>query len=863
VAGALAAAGGRAQAPANGAELAALLTRARADADRDFAKAAAEYEQAVVMATELHATREVAVGYRGLGLAHYRQGHTQTALDSYNHGLPAAETAGDRATLAELLRGVGVCERQLGHLDASLDAAQRSLAIARELGDTRAIAGMLGNISAIYGDIGDMRKRLETLQQSLAVAEANHDAEMTRSAYDNLAVAYMTQGDLDVGIAYLEKNIRSKEEAKAEPRDLAGSLNNAGIIYRRVGRNADALAAYSRALALYRGVGDERGIAIVLINIGALHRLNGEYAAARANLEEAVALHDAIGHADGRTEARMNLAYVLLAQHETDAALQTAQTGVTIARAAGLNSTLMFALPPLGDALLAAGRRDEARAVFTDAVNLIESMRRNLAGGAYEGGAFLDDVIEPYHALLRMAIEDGRATDALALAEQGKARQLFDLLHTNRTEITRAMTADERAEERRLAADVSRANVGFASARDAVQIDRLRNDFAEAAGRLDTFRAALYRTHPELQLQRGDLPPLSLAELSTLVDADTALVEFVVTEPATFAVVVTRNGSAPVSVAARRIAIDRRTLDRQVEAFRRQLASRDLTYRDAATRLYQRLLGPLAPELRGKRLVGIVPDGGLWSLPFQALVGPSGRHVIEDHAIFYAPSLTTLAATHSRPAQHGAPTLLAMSAPPASIAPVDLGSLPQSVEETRQLQLVYGRNAATVVNGVDAREDRWKADAGRYRVLHLSTHGVLNSDNPLYSYLVLGKSDRSADDGLLEAREILDLDLHASVAVLSACETARGRFTYGEGEIGLSWAFLVAGTPTTVVSQWKVDAESTSELMVAFHRRLVAGGSELRGRAHALQQAAVQLANSERYRHPFYWAAFAVIGDGY
>ena len=80
----------------------------------------------------------------------------------------------------------------------------------------------------------------------------------------------------------------------------------------------------------------------------------------------------------------------------------------------------------------------------------------------------------------------------------------------------------------------------------------------------------------------------------------------------------------------------------------------------------------------------------------------------------------------------------------------------------------------------------------------------------------------------------------------------------------MSWAFLVAGTPTTVVSQWKVDAESSSELMIAFHRGLVAnGGRELRGRARALQRAAVALARSDRYRHPFYWAAFALIGDGY
>jgi CHAT domain-containing protein len=147
-------------------------------------------------------------------------------------------------------------------------------------------------------------------------------------------------------------------------------------------------------------------------------------------------------------------------------------------------------------------------------------------------------------------------------------------------------------------------------------------------------------------------------------------------------------------------------------------------------------------------------------------------------------------------------------------------------------------------------------------VLHFATHGLLDNRNPLFSYLTLAQTagDKN-EDGLLEAREIINMDLHAKLAVLSACQTARGRVGAGEGVIGMSWALFVAGVPTTVASQWNVDSASTTSLMIDFHRRLTTRPRE--AKAEALRQAALGLLKSERYRHPFYWAGFVMIGDGW
>jgi CHAT domain-containing protein len=195
-----------------------------------------------------------------------------------------------------------------------------------------------------------------------------------------------------------------------------------------------------------------------------------------------------------------------------------------------------------------------------------------------------------------------------------------------------------------------------------------------------------------------------------------------------------------------------------------------------------------------------------------------------------------------------------------------------------------------VLTGKAAQEETVKAIAGRYKILHFATHGVLDDTDPLYSGLLLSSASKD-EDGFLEAREIVQMELHSEVVVLSACETALGKVHQGEGVMGMSWALFVAGTPTTVVSQWRVDSAGTAKLMIAFHRALWTAMTERReppaktaallhpirsyglvksrkeeveiNKAQVLRQAALVLMHQPKYAHPFYWAAFVVVGDGF
>jgi CHAT domain-containing protein len=323
---------------------------------------------------------------------------------------------------------------------------------------------------------------------------------------------------------------------------------------------------------------------------------------------------------------------------------------------------------------------------------------------------------------------------------------------------------------------------------------------------------------------------------------------------------------------------DRRTdLEETVRRFRDRIANRRPGFQEFATSLYDQLLKPAAAQLKGIDSLVIVPDGILWALPFQALQSSANRYLIEDYTISYAPSLGVLremVKKTRRVSRESTTTLLALGNPKigtetadkATFALMDetLVPLPEAERRVRALGRLYGPRASRIYVGADAREELLKQEAGRYRILHIATHGIINHSSPLYSQLVLATSpDNPGEDGLLEAWELMNLDLNADLVVLSACDTGRGRVGEGEGMIGFSWALFVAGCPAVVVSQWKVESGSTASLMIDFHKVLTGlRGSHKTSKAAALRQAGLKLLKSTRYRHPFYWAPFVVVGNG-
>ena len=379
----------------------------------------------------------------------------------------------------------------------------------------------------------------------------------------------------------------------------------------------------------------------------------------------------------------------------------------------------------------------------------------------------------------------------------------------------------------------------------------------EEARRHRRYAHCLFNAHPELRLARGEADIVTPADLAPLLADGSVALAFTVTERATFVFVLNR-GAAPgddVRLRVLTLPTGAAVWRQRVAAFRSRLARRDLGAVHAGAALFAELLSPLHAELQGHAHVFLIPDGALWELPFAALQPTAGRLLIEDSALTLAPSLTALAAWWERtptPARSDGHDLLEIGRTDFS------GGLPRlagAETQGRAVAALYGTDRSRVLVGDDARS--CGQARARSRACSTSQPHACSIPRALY-WRFLAPERRRSEDGRLEARELLDLDLPADLAVLGACETARGRIAAGEGVIGLSWALSVAGVRNTVVSLWSVDAASTADLLVEFHRRARDGESY----ADALRAAALTRLHDPRTRHPFYWAPFVLIGDG-
>src|SRR5262249_28493904 len=449
-------------------------------------------------------------------------------------------------------------------------------------------------------------------------------------------------------------------------------------------------------------------------------------------------------------------------------------------------------------------------------------------------------------------------------------RVLLEVLRAGKANPSRAMTPAQQEEEARLEGQIISLNSEVYRERLRAEPNKTRLSDLTARlekARLDreSFQTSLYALHPELRLRRGEAQPIKVDEAADLLpNSTTALLEYFVTVQRTYLFVLTKSaGEEGRQVDLRAYAIDtpRELLKEKVTRFRQRLANHDLDVQPLSTELYDLLVRQAGRQLAGKTDVVVVADDILWELPFQALQSAPNHYLIEDFAISYVPSLTVLREMMKARQRHGAParTLLAVGNPALGKQTVErvksvlmdesLAPLPDGERQVRVLGRLYSPAASKTYVGAEAREEVIKAEAGHFRILHLATHGVLNDASPMYSHLVLSQAEaNTTEDGLLEAWEIMNLDLTADLALLSACETARGRVGPGEGMIGLTWALFIAGCPTTVVSQWKVESTSTTELMVQFHKNLkvlLENPKSEGSKAEALRQAELRLLHSK------------------
>jgi CHAT domain-containing protein len=371
-------------------------------------------------------------------------------------------------------------------------------------------------------------------------------------------------------------------------------------------------------------------------------------------------------------------------------------------------------------------------------------------------------------------------------------------------------------------------------------------------------------SYSELMLEIRDRAPRHAAlvsretagwrDVARRLTDDEALIEYLVSDQGSIAFVVTRD-----TVAALPLGVGRRDLARLVDFVRGTLEPRggaglDSLWRAPLRQLYRDLITPIetAGLLAGKTRLIIVPHAELHYLPFAALVGGTDRErfLVERFQVMVTPSASVWLALGARTRDHSAEGVLAFAPRP--------DALPATRQEVAAISWLGGADARVVVGGA-ATEAAFRREAPTRRLIHLATYGVLNKQNPLFSYVELAPD--GANDGRLEVHELFGLPLSADLVVLSACQTGLGSGAMtdvpaGDDWVGLSRGILSAGAAKVIATLWPVQDRASAALMEQFYREYELGADP----GPALAKAQRALLAEAGTASPYFWAGFELVG---
>jgi CHAT domain-containing protein len=440
--------------------------------------------------------------------------------------------------------------------------------------------------------------------------------------------------------------------------------------------------------------------------------------------------------------------------------------------------------------------------------------------------------------------DEGRFTEAFNYVERTKARLFLNQIANGTVKLRDGADADLLQQEQELRTDINRLNHQLQTINHLPISQNNTRVIAALQSQLTTHEQDYIKLLDRLKRQNPEIAdlvsinPAQLAEIQRLLDTDTTLVEYFVTDTRTLALVITRDTLTPVT-----LNVSKQSLQEAIQRFYEyDFATLSSQHPQSLTQLHQWLIAPLQPHISTPK-VSLVPHNLLHYLPFAAL-SDGKDYLIDNYTLFNLPSASMLRFLQDkRKLESG--ELMALGNPTLD--------LPFAKQEVETISNLY---ATQPLLGRQATERAIWSQANQSGILHLATHGEYNPQSPLFSTLSLVPDN--SYDGRLEVHEIYQLDLReaTNLVVLSACQTQVGQLSKGDELIGLNRAFLYAGTPSVIATLWNVDDPATGFLMERFYTYLRQGKSK----AEALQQA--QKDTRVEYPHPYYWAAFVLTGDG-
>lgn len=821
------------------------------------------FEAALQLSGGFNTPRQEILSLLSLGTIYGQSGDYAASARYLNGALEKTKSGPDDDLIGAITNNLGNVYRRRGQYDLALAAYLRALALNESTKREEPIARSFNNLGVLYQEQGDFRQAIDYYLRSLAIKERTGPPEEVILTLGNVGAVYALQGNQPQAIDYMERALSNAEKIN-NVRLMIGIGANLGRVLMQAERYPESEARFTRALALAEQASYNDQVASILHGLANLEITRQQWTSAANHLERAKALFDKIGDP-------VNIGQVLLSQAALAVKRGRDEDGIPLARQAqetfatlGRPIALLDADVLLGEAFTNLRRWKEAIAAYESAIDVTERGLDLVAGDMADRFRYLESSASAYGGLAHAYAASGRAAEALAAAERGRARTLLDMLAGESEDDE--LTPEERDRRVELDASLNALNGRIAAERGRTKtggtLDPSLTAERERLRRTrDEFYLGLDANHPRLAFARGRAPVLSAKAIAATLPAKSALIEFITGSRGTWTIVLLPRADGEPRLIVKPSTLPSAKITELAETFTHQVATRDLSFSANAHALYDALLGPIDAELAALDQIVIVPQRALWEVPFQALQTPRQKYLVEEHAIAYAPSASALKSLESRMRPRAAPARVIAFGDP-KISDPTVADLPNAAREAREVGAVYGPQAI-VATDADASEARFRQLAPRADIVHIATHGMLDNASPMFSYVMLsGNGNARSSDGRLEGRELINMTLGAELVVLSACDTARGRISNGEGVVGLSWALFAAGASTTAVSLWPVDSASTTDLMASFHRerrRLIETKAPA-ATAHALRAAQVKALGRPESRHPFYWAGFVVIG---
>ena len=841
-------------------------------------------QRALTLREKIGNPQEIAASLNNIGGVYRFLGQNDKALDFYQRALTLFEKIDNPQGIATSLNNIGLVYYALGQNDKALEFQQRALTFKEKIGNPQGIATSLNNIGLGYYALGQDDKALDFYQRSLTIREKIGNQSDIAQSLNNIGLVYRSLGQNDKALDYLQRTLTIRERI-GSPQDIAQSLNNIGAVYSDLGQNDKALEFQQRALTLKEKIGDQSDIAASLNNIGNVYFDLGQNDKALEFQQRALTIREKIGNQSDIAGSLNNIGFVYYVLGQNDKALDYVQRALTIKEKIGNLQDIAQSLNNIGLVYIAQKRWDKAEDAYSRTRRIFENLTQQV-GDPTELADLQQTIPYFYENYAFVLMQQKREGEGLALLEAGRAQGLARQIALNGSDYTAYFTVEEKTQLKQRTADLTasssllhaaEANLAAAPAEQRAAFQKQKDDCqkkqADAERKYTSYRDYLFAHYPQFRDVSGERPP-TVAELKSLArkNPDTLFLTYaILDEKQTLLFALTEKDGLKSYF----LPVGEKELGKLVADWRGAIldgangteadAPADQKEEKQAKALYQTLFAPLEKDGLMKpgcyaRLV-TVATGSLLDLPFAALENGSGKRLIETHTVTSAIALG-VSFWRDNPLL---PTsdLLCVADPIGKAAPKPtkvalrregFGALPGARQEGTEIAALFKKERLLV--GPAARKaDVIKQMAGA-KLLHFATHGYLNDKNPLLSSLVLApEPEGSGDDGVLSAREILNLPMAARLAVLSACETGRGKAAGGEGLQGLAWAFRAAGCPCVVASQWRVDDAATRELMLKFYKGLQAG----KRKDDALRDA--MLAVKANKPSPFFWAAFQVIGD--